>query len=191
MVVGATLVVALAASLLVLASPLALGYLDDAGDRDWRRLSEIGQTYGAVSALLAMVALGGVALSLALQARSARLERDHAYRSVHLGLIEMAIQNPDLLDCFAFGTATSTAERRQNLYCNQLYQALEMGYGVGAISDDYLRSSAREVLGAPAGSRWWRETRPHRPRPRDRSSQRVLAVLDEEWSVLAPADGSG
>ena len=185
LLVGSTLIVAIAVCLLVLASPLALGYLDDAGERDWQRLSEIGQTYGAVSALLAAIALGGVAASLALQARSARLEREHAFRSVHLGLVEYALGDPELLECFAFMSAATATERRQNLYCNQVYQALEMGFAVGAVNESFLRSSMREVLTSPAGRRWWSETSHNRPMPKDRTSRRVRAVMDEEWAVHA------
>lgn len=182
--VDTTLIVAIAACLLVLASPLALGYLTDAGERDWQRLSEIGQTYGAVSALLAAIALGGVAASLALQARSARLEREHAFRSVHLGLVEYALGDP-LLECFPFVSAASATERRQNLYCNQVYQALEMGFAVGAANESFLRSSMRELLMSPAGRRWWSETSHNRPMPKDRTSRRVRALMDEEWAAHA------
>ena len=105
--------------MLVLASPLALPVLDDVGDRDWRRLSEIGQTYGAVSAVLSALALGGVAGSLALQRqpaeldrRSAKLDRELAFRSVHTELLMFGIQNPDLLEMFGrWARAESPNER--------------------------------------------------------------------------------
>ncbi|MQA26846.1 MAG: hypothetical protein GEU94_15610 [Micromonosporaceae bacterium] len=55
------------AAIMVLLSPLALPLLGDDGGTDWSLLSNIGQTYGAVSALLAALALGGVVGSLVLQ----------------------------------------------------------------------------------------------------------------------------
>lgn len=45
---------------LVVLSPLALRALDNGDEVDWNRLSNIGETYGAVSAIVAAVALLGV-----------------------------------------------------------------------------------------------------------------------------------
>lgn len=116
------LLIALAALALVLASPLALTVFEDgAADRDWRRLSEIGQTYGAVSALLSTLALGGVLVSLLLQRQAARLEREQAQRALHVELMRMAIENPDLQACFGpFGDGLSDVERGQWTYINQV-----------------------------------------------------------------------
>lgn len=47
----------------VVASPLALGVFGGAAE-EWERLSFIGQTYGAISALIAVFALVGVVVTL-------------------------------------------------------------------------------------------------------------------------------
>jgi len=59
---------------LVAVSPFALNLLSP-NATDWTQLSLIGQTYGAASALLAVIALLGVAVSLLMQAREARASR--------------------------------------------------------------------------------------------------------------------
>jgi hypothetical protein len=183
LLVGSLLVLIVGAGCLVLVSPLALGVIDDQGSRDWGRLSEIGQTYGAVSALISVVALGGVAVSLILQLRSAQLDREHAYRSVHLQLIDMAFDRPELLACLEFGVASTEVDRRQNLYCNQLYLALEMGYGVGALHDERLRVSVREMLSEP-GRRWWGETRGARAASiTGRRARQLFDIVDEQWRL--------
>jgi hypothetical protein len=71
MVATLLLLVIVLTSGLIAASPLALGLLDRQS-RDWERLSWLGQTYGAASALLAVLALIGVAVSLTMQAREGR-----------------------------------------------------------------------------------------------------------------------
>jgi hypothetical protein len=188
LLVGSLLILIVGAGCLVLASPLALGVIDDQGSRDWGRLSEIGQTYGAVSALISVVALGGVAVSLILQLRSAQLDRAHAYRSVHLQLIEMAFDNPDLLECLGFSVASTEVDRRQNLYCNQLYLALEMGCEVGALHDERLRVSVREMLTGP-GRRWWGETREARAASiTGRRARHVFDIVDEQWRLALAED---
>jgi hypothetical protein len=67
---GATVTAAgLGGLALILLSPLALSWLDTLAGVNWSRLSEIGQTYGAASAILATLAFGGVAVSVFLQAQ--------------------------------------------------------------------------------------------------------------------------
>ena len=61
--------------LLILVSPLFLRTLARAHGINWSQLSDIGQTYGAASAILSGVALVGVSLSLMVQARQAKAER--------------------------------------------------------------------------------------------------------------------
>jgi hypothetical protein len=69
------LLVVLLASGLVAASPFALRLLSGRVT-DWGQLSLIGQTYGAASALLAVLALIGVAFTLFMQAREAKSSRE-------------------------------------------------------------------------------------------------------------------
>ena len=54
---------------LVLISPLYLRQLSQLRGIDWTKLSNVGQTYGAASAILSAVALVGISLSLLVQAR--------------------------------------------------------------------------------------------------------------------------
>jgi hypothetical protein len=82
--------------LLIVFSPLALSILDD-GQRNWERLSLIGQSYGAISAVLAAAAVIGVALTLILQQRQMRESRRLAIRQFHTDLLAMAIDKPELL----------------------------------------------------------------------------------------------
>ena len=70
-------VIAVGAGLLslVLFSPLLLRELTHVKGIDWQQLSNVGQTYGAASAILSGIALVGVVFSLLVQARQAKTER--------------------------------------------------------------------------------------------------------------------
>jgi hypothetical protein len=57
----------------LLVSPLLLAIADALLTVDWARLSEIGQSYTGVSALLSAVALVGVTISIRLQAKQTAL----------------------------------------------------------------------------------------------------------------------
>lgn len=61
--------------ILILLSPLGLEKLSAIKGIDWIRLSDVGQTYGAASALVAGIALVGVVISIVLQMRSLAVSR--------------------------------------------------------------------------------------------------------------------
>src|SRR3954451_351917 len=99
---------------LVLLSPLALNLFPPDRKADWERLSYIGQTYGAASAILSMLALGGVALSLLLQGRETKATREQALRGLHVDLIKIALDDPLFLSCCApFSGSTNIDDRRR------------------------------------------------------------------------------
>jgi hypothetical protein len=64
---------------LIGASPWALRAFGGSTTR-WERLSFIGQTYGAASALLAALALIGIAATLIFQAHDTKIAREEARR---------------------------------------------------------------------------------------------------------------
>jgi hypothetical protein len=174
--------------LLVLLSPFGLLALDRLDDRDWQRLSAIGQTYGAVSALLAAVALCWVAVSTAQQLRSAQVDRDHMYRTVHIELARMLLDHPDLMKSLGSVLGTETLEdQRLNVYCNQLVLALQMGFEIGAVNEDYLVGSARELFASDVCWRWWAGVRVTRRDEATTAHQATLVeILDREWTLRAP-----
>lgn len=57
---GMIAITLLATLILVAFSPLALRVLSSQVSTNWGQLSEVGQTYGAISALIAALALGGI-----------------------------------------------------------------------------------------------------------------------------------
>src|SRR3954452_24166530 len=64
----------------VLVSPVALTWLPTMRSADWAHLSDVGQTYGAASAILSAAALIGVVLSLYYQRRETKAAREQALR---------------------------------------------------------------------------------------------------------------
>ena len=85
---------------LVVISPLAMAGLGGLAS-DWGRLSLIGQTYGAASALLSVIALTGVGASLILQAKENRSNREQVLRTSHAELMRLAMDNPVYAEIWA------------------------------------------------------------------------------------------
>jgi Family of unknown function (DUF6082) len=144
---------------LVVLSPLALGGLARYRS-DWTLLSNIGQTYGAVSALLSSVALGGVVLSLLYQARDGKTAREQTTRSLQLELIKMQMEDPALMTAsgapWGLAIPSESAAIREFLYLQIWIAYLYGSYSIGEISEPTLRYVfANELFRGRAGRRYW------------------------------------
>jgi hypothetical protein len=178
------LVSALAVISLVLLSPLALAALNPNGSADWQRLADIAQTYAAAaaSAVLALLALGGVALSLVFQAREMRAARLQALRMAHLDLMKLALDNPTYLAALGRNTYPDDEQRQQSLFVNLLISNWEMSYEMDEMSEIRLRDSARHLFGGEAGQRYWLTVRERRlRRSTQKRARRFHEILNEEF----------
>jgi Family of unknown function (DUF6082) len=180
----------------VLLSPLLLSRLDALGGGDWARLSEIGQTYGAASAILAMVALGGVAASVLFQARQMKAGNIQTVRQFHFELIRKVLDDVDLyLPCWGpTGISTIEGQQRQ-LYANQVMNYLRMAYEIGAFTEQSFRSVLRNMFEGEVGRKFWIVARDTWVEISDsRRLRRFVQVVDEEYQKAvaagppAPAD---
>lgn len=71
-----------------------LGNLPHSTGCTGRSLGDIGQTYGAASALLTGLALIGVVGSMVFQVRAIRVSQEQVTREQHAHLVEMALMDP-------------------------------------------------------------------------------------------------
>lgn len=144
---------------LVVASPLALSELARY-ERNWPQLSNIGQTYGAVSALLSSIALGGVVLSLLYQARDSKTAREQTTRSLQLELIKMQMEDPALMTAsgapWGLAIPAESAPIREFLYIQIWINYLLGTYVMNEISEATLRYViANELFRSRAGRYYW------------------------------------
>lgn len=157
--ISLTVLALISATALVLLSPLALRAFGPSGpgsDRDWQRVGNIAQAYGAASALIAGLALAGVGASLFLQARESKANREQGIRTAHTELIRMAMTDPDLMACWGRldGDASVTA-RRQHLYLNLVLSHWEMMFELGTLPEEHLRQGADSVFNTEPGRAFW------------------------------------
>ena len=150
--------VAVAVAAVVL-SPFLPGALGGFGV-NWTRLSEIGQTYGAVSAVLSALALGAVAMSVSIQARQARADQIQAVRGFHLDLVRMQLDDlPTYLPCWGPLDLPGPQAQRRHIYTGLLFSYGSMGYGVGEISEPWLRNMVAGMFQGEFARRYWRTAR--------------------------------
>lgn len=168
---------------------MVLAAIDPDGDTDWQRLADVAGTYAAVSAVLALLALLGVAVSLVLQARELRSARIQAQRAGHSELMRLALEDPLYLQVLGPSRFPDDAQRRQNLFANLLVSHWQMSYELGEMTDVRLRVVAAPFFQGEAGRRFWRLARDARLRTSGgRRSRRFHEILDEEYRSAARDD---
>jgi hypothetical protein len=142
----------------IIISPLALEAVAAVFNLNWVRLSNIGQAYGAVSALIAGFALAGVAASVFLQARETRYNRRDGDRVRHFELMRMAVEDSFYRQVFAL-PEMSEEEASLTGYINLLFYHWSIVWEFRDIPERTLRSILSDVLFSDAGRAYWKRTR--------------------------------
>jgi hypothetical protein len=185
------LLIVLLAVGLIAVSPVALGLFEGPTD-EWERLSFIGQTYGAATAVLSVLALIGVVVTLRLQARETKLGREEARRAAIGDLLRMAMEDPDLDECWGPVPAGEDAKvRRQQMYVNMIISEWQMSFETKALGETRLRAISREMFEGAAGRRFWSAARDVRIATSEtKTARRFHEILDEEYqrALAAPAE---
>jgi len=171
---------------LVVLSPLALGELARYRN-NWPLLSNIGQTYGAVSALLSSVALGGIVLSLLYQARDSKTAREQTTRSLQLELIKMQMEDPALMTAsgapWGLAIPSASAPIREFLYIQIWISYLYGSYIIGETSESTLRYVfANELFRSQAGRSYWEARSAKQSMSgKNRRHNHFYRLLDDEY----------
>lgn len=146
---------------LIALSPLALEFVADRRRVDWTRLGNVGQAYGAISAILSAFALVAVAISIALQAKESLANRRQVNRSIHMRLAELAMSDPVYMRCWGPGAdKVSHDESRRTQFLNLMVSFWYMQWELRDVSDQGLRSMAADNLfHTDAGRSFWLDQR--------------------------------
>lgn len=168
---------------LVVASPWALSALERNDNKiNWSRLNEIGATYGAVSAIIAAIALLGVAASLVIQNREAKAARKNAQRAHHVDLLRMAMNDPRYMECWGPYLTENFDTERQYTYINLIVTQWHSEYEIGEVTDVLLRASAVSVFASSPGRQYWEAAGSFwRENYSGRRARRFYRVLDEAY----------
>jgi hypothetical protein len=183
---NATMTVGLIAIIgLVIVSPFALVEL--AHSRlNWSQLSNIGQTYGAVSALLSSLALFGVVISLLYQARANRIAYEQTFRTFQLDLLKMELEDPSLMTAtgapWGFPIPSDFMSLRQFVYVQMWLSSFAGRYVIGELSDATARDIvANEVFRSSAGRSYWAATGQSQLKTSKGRLHRFCRLLDDEY----------
>jgi Family of unknown function (DUF6082) len=141
--------------ILVTLSPFALREIVSLPGMDWARLSNVGQTYGAISALTAALALAGVAISIGMQAREARYDRWEAGHARHFEIMRIAMEDPLYRQVFAFPKVSGDMAALFG-YINLVLRFWATLWEFGGLTEYQLRNDLSSLLTTEAGRTYWR-----------------------------------
>lgn len=173
---------------LVAISPLALTELEGLS-KDWGKLSSIGQTYGAISALISSIALGGFVVSLLYQARAGQTAREQSIRTLQQQLIRMEMDDPTLMTAigapWGLPIPADSTSIREHLYIHMWAAFWAGNYVVGEMTDPTVRKMARsELLNSNAGRRYWTNVRDNVLSANERKYRRFALIVDDEYQKI-------
>ena len=175
---------------LILLSPLLLRQIGTLKGANWGLLSEIGQTYGAASAILSAVALGGVAVSLFLQAEQARANHIQMVREYQKDLLGMALESPEVyLPCLRpIDLDLDLNGQRQHYFISLRLNYARMSYEVGIMSEGSLRGNLLQGLfHGVAGREYWECERKNWALNKRRAARRFFHIVENEYRKAVAA----
>ncbi|GLH95876.1 hypothetical protein Pa4123_11480 [Phytohabitans aurantiacus] len=182
----ATSILLILAVALIVASPLALRFLDSE-EHDWERLSLIGQSYGAISAVLAAAAVIAVAMTLGLQQRQMRDARRMAIRQFQTDLLAMAINDPDLLQAWGQFPRPEGVEPRLTVYTNLVLNYFILLHQTGAANIDEIRMHLRFMATSEWVRSYWQSTEDVWRTGYPSKKGGIIAVFSEELGTSPQA----
>ncbi|MFB9727201.1 DUF6082 family protein [Haloechinothrix salitolerans] len=173
-------------SLLLLAavpfSPLILQLLAENNDVDWGYAAEVAQAYGPASTLLSAAALGGVTISLLVQNREARANRNHSQRTFHHELLKMAMDDLIYLECWGPRNWATIREEKQSMYVNLIISFWQMDHESGRLNDKLLGEVSEELFRGRAGRSYWNKFGDKRiTRAQTSKQKRFVRILNNEF----------
>lgn len=168
---------------LIVAAPWLMRSVVSRSD-DWQKLSEMGQAYGGISAILSGLALCGIGASLLLQWRQIRSTQVITMRERHFELIKISLENPELAPPHS---GIAEAERRQWMVNNLWVSHWAMLWDVGSINRPGLRRMFDDLFSDNEAINWWTACGENWASSSGRREQAFLLVVDEAYRAALQA----
>jgi Family of unknown function (DUF6082) len=170
---------------LVILSPLALAEIARFRS-DWSQLSNIGQTYGAISAILSALALGGILISLQYQARDSRNSHEQITRTFQFDLIKLELEDPSLMEAlgapWGLDIPSDNVSLREFLYVQMWVSFIAGRYVAGDTPESTVRQwAAFELFRGRAGRTYWEAAGPRQIMNSKGRSNSFFRLLDDEY----------
>lgn len=152
---------------------------------DWALLSDVGQTYGAASAILSSFALIGIVLSTVIGLRQARIGQQEAARSMQFELMKMQLDDPTLAT--SLPPDAGEGDRllwRRAIYRNMTFMYLRSSYLTEDISDVALGLQMGIIFQNAEARAWWQKVRSdYATGNRRRPERKFVEIVEQQWQA--------
>jgi len=131
-----------------------------AGQRfDWAHLSNVGQSYGAASAILSTLAVIGVAFTLVVQARESKESRNYSIREMHTNLMRIGITDSKLLEARGDLRIPDGLDRDVAIYANLVANYLVSLRETRTAGLEEIRRPVDSLFDGATGREYWKANR--------------------------------
>jgi hypothetical protein len=186
--------VTLATIILIAASPLLLLLWRKPKGVNWVQLSNIGQTYGGASAILAALALLGVSVSLLLQARQNRADRVQDARDRQFQFLNLVLEKPNDYAPMLMGVwpAKTGEELRTLLFVNLWTSMLRSMFETKTITETEVRSELQAIYATTYGRTWYDMARSRHisEHATSKAERNFTFMIHDEYRKAVPAGRS-
>lgn len=173
------------AALVIVAPALVLVSVALRDPVPWQRLGDVGEAFGAVSAVVSAIALLGVVTSLVIQQQQNRVMEEQTVRQRHFELVRLTIEKPEFL--YAWGEMPDPDIDPALLgFGNLVVSHWLMLWRIRRIGDESLRRHAADYFAGSVGRRHWQRSGPHWSAP-DRRDEQFVAIMNEEYRKAVSA----
>jgi hypothetical protein len=120
---------------------------------NWTELSDAGQAYGGISAILSGLAFCGISVSLALQWRQTRLAQVISARERHFELTKLGLEKPHL--SYQKNPGASEESYGRQVIINLWMAHWKMLWDLGDMDVNFLRRACTELFQDETAVAWW------------------------------------
>jgi len=157
---------------------------------DWTKLSEIGQSYTGIAAVLSAAALIGAVFTVRLQLRQSQVIQEQAVRGTQFQLLSLALEDPALMAVWSVKVPDSSDEtlKRQYVYLTMILRHLQFVF----ITRDMSKATLTEMLqveffDSPSGQAHWFRIRSYWIADAHGKREKVFVETAEElWQAQCP-----
>jgi hypothetical protein len=164
-------------------SPLILGVIF-AGGQDYAVLGDLGQAYGAASAMVAGLALFVVIASVFVQYRHMKAMQIQAFSEANEELVLLAMDNPAYRQCWGARIAPEGIEEDLFYFCAKVVRGWTRAWELGIIDEPQAREYLKNFFDSEIPRTYWASHGDwhRRGRSRDRLI-RFREMINEEYLI--------
>jgi len=148
------LIAFVAAMASIAASPIILGMVL-AKDRDYSGIGDIGQAYGAASAMIAGVAVFMVTVSVVVQHRQFRIAQIRALDDASDQLVMLAMRNPAYRQCWGARVSPEEVDEDLFYYCSFVVKLWSVSWERGVLDEPQARGYLQRFFDSEIPRLFW------------------------------------